>query len=80
MDADVVELKVTLARVLERLDAMSKKLEAQDTILEEQGTRISQLISLADQGRGSVWMLITVGGFIGAVITNAKALLQFVAR
>ena len=80
MDADVVELKVTLARVLERLDAMSKKLEAQDATLEEQGTRISQLISLADQGRGSVWMLITVGGFIGVVITNAKAILQFFVR
>lgn len=80
MDMEVVELKVTLARVLERLDAMSRTLEDQDRILDQQGKKIEMLVSLADQGKGSVWMLITVGGFIGAIITNAKAIVQFFAR
>jgi len=80
MDADVVELKVTLARVLERLDNVTDKLTEQDKILEKQGQRIADLISLADQGKGSVWMLITAGGFIGAVISNAKPILQFFAK
>lgn len=80
MDADVVEMKVTLARVLERLDNVTDKLTEQDKILERQGQRIADLISMADQGKGSVWMLITVGGFIGAVISNAKPILQFFVK
>ena len=80
MDPEVIETKVTLARVLERLDFVTKKLEEQDEVLKTQASQISMLISLADQGKGSVWMLITVGGFVGAIITNAKAILQFFAR
>lgn len=80
MDPEVIEMKVNLARVLERLDSMSKTLEAQDEMIKEQGAKIATLISLADQGKGSVWMLITVGGFIGAIVTNAKGILQFFAR
>ena len=80
MDPEVIELKVDMAKVLEQLKAVTKTLEAQDRMIEDQGKKIATLISLADQGRGSVWMLITVGGFIGAVISNAKGLLQFFAR
>lgn len=80
MDAEVIEMKVTLARVLERLDSVNRKLEEQDEVMKTQAAQISTLISLADQGKGSVWMLIAVGGFIGAVISNAKAILQFFAK
>ena len=80
MDPEVIEMKVTLARVLERLDSMSKTLEAQDEMIKEQGNKIATLVSLADQGKGSIWMLLAVGGFIGAVISNAKAILQFFAK
>lgn len=80
MDQEVVELKVTLARVLERLDAMNRTMSTQEEIIEKQGEQIAKLVSLADQGRGSIWMLLTVGGFIGAVISNAKAILSFFAK
>ena len=80
MDQEVVELKVTLARVLERLDAMNRTMSIQEEIIEKQGEQISKLVSLADQGRGSIWMLLTVGGFIGALISNAKAILSFFAK
>lgn len=80
MDQEVVELKVTLARVLERLDAMNRTMSIQEEIIEKQGEQISKLVSLADQGRGSIWMLLTVGGFIGAVVSNAKAILSFFAK
>lgn len=80
MDQEVVELKVTLARVLERLDAMNRTMSTQEEIIEKQGEQIAKLVSLADQGRGSIWMLLTVGGFIGALISNTKAILSFFAK
>lgn len=80
MDPEVIELKVDMAKVLEQLKAVTKTLEAQDRMIEDQGKKIATLISLADHGRGSVWMLITVGGFIGALITNVKTILQHFAR
>jgi hypothetical protein len=80
MDMEVIELKVTLARVLERLESMNRHLEAQDEIIKQQGDQISRLVSLADQGRGSIWVLITAGGFMGVVLSNAKAILQFFSR
>jgi hypothetical protein len=80
MDMEVIELKVTLARVLERLESMNKLIENQDEVIKQQGEQISRLISLADQGRGSIWVLITVGGFMGVVLSNAKAILHFFSR
>lgn len=79
MDPEIIELKITIARILERLEHMAKTLEEQDKLLATQGTQIAKLISLADQGRGSVWMLITVGGFVGMIISNAKNILKFFA-
>ena len=80
MDADVVELKVTLARVLERLDAMARRDEEQDAILEKQGRELAKLVSMADQGKGGVWTLIALGGVIGAGISHAKEVLHFLAK
>lgn len=80
MDMEVVELKVTLARVLERLDTMRDLIESQDKIIQAQGEQIAKLVSLADQGRGGVWTLVALGGVIGALISNAKAIVQFFVR
>ncbi len=80
MDADVVELKVTLARVLERLEAMARRHEEQDAILEKQGRELAKLVSMADQGKGGVWTLIALGGVIGAGISHAKEVLHFLAK
>ncbi|MGL4567452.1 MAG: hypothetical protein ACRCU6_02855 [Fusobacteriaceae bacterium] len=77
MDKDLVEMKVTLATVLERLASMSKPLEYQDGMIEEQNRKVTALISMADKGKGSVWMLITAAGFLGAVIANGKNIIQF---
>ena len=80
MDADVVELKVTLARVLERLDAMARRHEEQDAVLEKQGRELAKLVSMADQGKGGVWTLIALGGVIGAFISHAKDVLHFLVK
>jgi len=80
MDADVVELKVTLARVLERLEAMQNTIEIQEAIISKQGEQLSRLVSMADQGKGGVWTLIALGGVIGAGISHAKEVLHFLAK
>lgn len=77
MDRDFVEMQKTLAVVLERLAHMTRTLEYQDTMIAEQNRKVTALISMADRGKGSIWMLITLGGIIGALITNGKSILQF---
>lgn len=77
MDSDIVQLKIDMGVLIERIRGIQVTLDNQDAIIKTQTDQIAQLVSLADQGRGSIWMLLAVGGVVGAIISNAKSILKF---
>jgi hypothetical protein len=77
MDAELVEVKIDLAKILERLDHVQNTLAAQDKQLATQAAQISDLRSLADQGRGSLWLLLAGGGMLGAILSHIPTIKKF---
>ena len=73
MDEDLVELKIAVARMSERLDMMSK-------VIDKQATTISDLVALSNQGRGAAWILIGMGGIAGAIVSKLLTFLPFIVK
>lgn len=46
----------------------------------DQEAEVKKLVLLAERGKGSFWMLLTIGGVAGAAIANIKTLFAFFAR
>ena len=73
MDADLVELKVAVGRMAERIDMLAK-------IVDRQAETIESLVALSNQGRGAAWILIGMGGIAGAVISKLLTFLPFLVK
>ena len=70
---ELINLHVAVGVLTTRVTELSIKTDKQDKILEE-------LVALANQGRGSMWILVGLGGFVGALLGNAKAILGLLIR
>lgn len=46
----------------------------------DQEAEVRKLVLFAERGKGSFWMLLTLGGFLGAAITNFKSILAIFER
>ena len=73
MDADLVELKVAVGRMAERIDMLAKTVD-------RQAETIESLVALSNQGRGAAWILIGMGGIAGAVISKLLTFLPFLVN
>ena len=73
MDADLVELKVAVGRMAERIDMLAKTVD-------RQAETIESLVALSNQGRGAAWILIGMGGIAGAVISKLLTFLPFLVK
>ena len=73
MDADLVELKVAVGRMAERIDMLAK-------IVDKQAETIQDLVALSNQGRGAAWSLIGMGGIAGALISKLITFLPFLVK
>lgn len=71
--SELLQLLTAVAVLTEQVKTLSQKTERQDKILEE-------LVALANQGRGSMWILVALGGFAGAVLGNLKAIATVLLR
>jgi hypothetical protein len=58
MSVDPVEFGKVLAR-----------LDEQDKAMNEMRTDIKNLLAMANQGKGSLWVLTSVGAAVGAMLT-----------
>lgn len=70
---ELINLHVAIGILTTRVGELAAKTEKQDRILEE-------LVALANQGRGSMWILVALGGFTGAVLSNVKTLAALLVR
>lgn len=71
--SQVIQLFSEIATLREQVGALQKAVEAQEKTIDE-------LIALVNKGKGSIWILLTLGGLLGAAISNIKQLLPFLAR
>jgi len=69
----MIELLNNVAVLTQRVQMLTDTVQRQDD-------EIRKLVALAEQGKGSVWMLMAVGGFVGAVLSNAKAIVAALLR
>lgn len=70
---ELINLHVAIGVLTTRVGELAIKTDKQDRILEE-------LVALANQGRGSMWILVALGGFVGAVLSNVKTLAALLVR
>ena len=70
---ELINLHVAIGVLTTRVGELATRTEKQDRILEE-------LVALANQGRGSMWILVALGGFTGAVLSNVKTLAALLVR
>lgn len=70
---DVALLKQQMAHLVSMLEQQNRNAELQKKILDE-------LVVLAAQGKGSLWMFITLGGAIATFILNFKNIIEFFSR
>ena len=70
---ELINLHVAIGVLTTRVSELAIKTDKQDRILEE-------LVALANQGRGSMWILVALGGFVGAVLSNVKTLAALLVR
>ncbi|BAO04683.1 hypothetical protein [Ralstonia phage RSK1] len=61
---------VEFGRVLARLDE-------QDKAMNEMRTDLKNLLAMANQGKGSLWVLTSMGAMVGAVLTAAAQHMWF---
>lgn len=75
-----MDTRIALAVLSNEVKHLAAVISTQQTTLERQGETLEELIALKNQGKGSLWILITLGGLIGAIISNLKAIIMFFAR
>lgn len=61
-----------LAALKTQVIFITKLIEKQDIILEKQSDALRELQDLANKGKGSIWMFLALGGFVGSVVTNLE--------
>jgi prefoldin subunit 5 len=65
--SDTTQVEIQVARLEEQMKTIT-------AMIEKQQESIDQLTALANQGKGSIWMFITLGGFVGAAVSNIVGL------
>lgn len=48
------------------------RVAAMEKTIDQMSTKIDTLLEIANRGRGALWLALTIGGVIGAVITLAS--------
>lgn len=71
--SELINLHVAIGVLTNSVEELTRKTTKQDHILEE-------LVALANQGRGSMWLLVTLGGFTGAILGNLKTIAALLLR
>lgn len=74
---------ISLDQMIELLNTvavLASKVELLTKTVHDQEVEIRKLIDLAERGKGSVWMLMAVGGVVGAALTNLKTLVAAFIR
>jgi hypothetical protein len=67
-------LEVRVAVLEERLTSILFSFDEQKKLMQRQQETLDHLVALANQGKGSIWMFITLGGVVGALISNITSL------
>lgn len=69
----LLSLITTVATLAERVKTLADQVEKQEV-------EIKNLVALANRGKGSVWILMGVGGAAGALLANVKAFIPLFFR
>ena len=70
MSDEITELKVNVA-------VLKTQVEHLTTAVETLTNAVVELTALANKGKGSLWMVLTIGGILGALLGNVKTLVGF---
>lgn len=70
---ELIQLHVAIGVLTSSVEELTRKTTKQDHVLEE-------LVALANQGKGSVWILVTLGGLTGAILGNIKTIIAVLMR
>jgi hypothetical protein len=73
MDSDITELKIAVAVMAGRIDELTKTVD-------RQGKYIEELLVLSNKGKGAAWILIGMGGIVGALLSKLLPLSPFIAK
>jgi hypothetical protein len=73
MDSDITELKIAVAVMAGRIDELTKTVD-------RQGKYIEELLVLSNKGKGAAWILIGMGGIVGALLSKLLPLAPLIAK
>ena len=71
--SELMGLHVAVGVLTTKVEELTNKTDKQDRILED-------LVALANQGKGSMWILVSLGGVVGAIIGNLKTIAAILLR
>lgn len=71
--SELMGLHVAIGVLTRRVEDLTEKTSKQDSVLEN-------LVALANQGKGSMWILVTLGGVVGALASNVKTIAAILLR
>ncbi len=71
--SELIGLHVAVGNLTTKVEDLTAKTDKQDRILED-------LVALANQGKGSMWILVTLGGAVGAILSNLKTIAAILIR
>lgn len=71
--SELMGLHVAIGVLTRRVEELTEKTSRQDRVLED-------LVALANQGKGSMWILVTLGGAVGAILSNLKTIATLLVR
>jgi len=69
-----------LVELLNQVAVLTSRVETLTNTVREQDAEIKKLVAMAEQGKGSVWMLMAIGGVVGATLSNLKTLAAVLIR
>lgn len=69
-----------MIELLNQVAVLTSRVEALTDTVRKQEDEIKKLVAMAEQGKGSVWMLMAIGGVVGAALSNAKTLVAAFIR
>lgn len=73
MDVDVAELKIAVAVMADRIEALTRTVDKQAKCIEE-------LLTLSNKGKGAAWILIGMGGIVGALLSKLLPFVPLLAK
>ncbi len=73
MDVDVSDLKIAVAVLTQRIETLAD-------IVDKQGKYIEELLVLSNKGKGAAWILIGMGGILGALASKLLPLVPLLVK